>query len=428
LKRTSKAEEAILLASAPRDVRDYLVKRASGASVFDAISKETEAELLARGDRLIDLSLAEYCLHQTTARALFDRDADDWPIRALLLSNTALAKGSFRGFPECLFGSEKAVVEYLKTASVDELAMLFRNPSLDDGFLESLLTLGEPWKAIDEKQRFWVLDHLAHNEKLQHKRSTKDHDDGYDWYLAGKPFEAAWSLVENLEPGVDAATHLSRLLRDLPDDTYKTEGMSDALERWRTPADCVDEEQVMNAKGRLSPFQKVRQSGARVLAGRHDAKAGALLTNDDVAVRCGAYEADHQLTADQIKAAVERDGDLARVHLVRNEAFWRTEKLRDRLGDEVLRGSATDEPRWEYQARDVRYRRRHPTWFSGDAHTELDERLVSESSIAALVTSLVSDPTIKGLHERLAALEKTQQALVWTLGATLVVLIFTAWR
>ena len=428
MERTSKAEEAILLASEPRDVRDYLAKRASNASLLDRISKEAEAELLSRGHRLIDLSLAEYCLHQETAQALFARDPDDWPIRALVLSNTALAKGSFRGFPECLFGSEDAVLEYLKTAPADEHAMLFRNPSLDESFLESFLSLGKAWEAVDEQRRLWALDYLARNEKLQHKRSTMDHEDGWDWYMAGKPFEAAWLLIEKLEPSADAAAHLSRLLRDLPADTYKTEGMAEALERWRAPPRDLAAEQAENAKAHLSAFQQVRQSGARVLAGKHDAIPGELLASEDVAIRCGAYEGERKLSADQIKGAVERDGDLARVHLIRNEVLWRSEKMRDLLVDQVLRGAESEEPGWEYQARDARYRKKFPGWFQGDRYAEPDERPVNESSIAALVESVVADPAIKGLQERLTALQKTQQTLIWMGGAALVMLVFQAWR
>jgi hypothetical protein len=409
-------------------VRDYLAKRASRASLFDPISKEAEAALLSRGDRLIDLSLSEYCLHQETAQALFERDPDDWPIRALVLSNTVLAKGSFRGFPECLFGSEDAVLEYLKTASADEQAMLFRNPSLDESFLESFLSLGKPWEAIGQEQRLWALDHLARNEKLHHKRSTADHEDGWDWYMAGKPFEAAWLLIERLEPSAEAAAHLSRLLRDLPADTYKTEGISQALERWRAPTSDLASEQAENGKARLSAFQQVRQSGARLLAGKHDAVPGEFLASDDVAFRCGAYESETKLTAEQIKAAVERDGDLARVHLIRNVVLWRSEKMRDLLDDDVLRGAESEEPRWEYRARDAQYRKEFPAWFEGDRYAEPDERPVSESSIADLVTSVVADPAIKGLQERLTALEKTQQTLLWMVGAALVMLLVRAWR
>jgi hypothetical protein len=429
VERTSKAEEAILLASEPRDIREYLAKRASVSRFSDPISKETEAELLSRDDRLLDLSLAEYARHEETARALFDRDPEDWPIRALVLSNTALAEAAFlRGFPECLFGSEEAVLEYLKTASGDELVMLFRNPSLDESFLESFLSLGKPWEAIDPEKRLWALDALASNEKLRRKRSSLDYGDGWDWYTAGKPFQAAWSLIEKLEPSTEAATHLSRLLRDLPADAHETDGIAASLEKWRAPPADADKERADNAKGRLSDFQEVRQAGARLLAGAPKAIPDQFLESDDMAVRCGAYEGLSKLSPEQMKAAVKRDGDLARVHLIRNQGLWRSEKTRDLLLDEGLRGAETDEPRWEYQAREARYRKQFPAWFEGDRYTEPDERPISESSIADLVKSVVADPAVKGLEQKVIGLERTLQTLMWMVGIAFIVIVAEAWR
>jgi hypothetical protein len=46
--RTSWAEGEILLASSTERIRDRLVERGAQASFFDPISKEVEAELLAR--------------------------------------------------------------------------------------------------------------------------------------------------------------------------------------------------------------------------------------------------------------------------------------------------------------------------------------------------------------------------------------------
>jgi hypothetical protein len=103
-------------------------------------------------------------------------------------------------------------------------------------------------------------------------------------------------------------------------------------------------------------------------------------------------------------------------------------KVRDRLVDEVLRGAETDEPRWENRARDAQYREDFPRWFEGDLDREPDERIVSESSIASLVTSVVSDPAIRGIQERLRAMEKQQQTLLRLLGAALVILISGTFR
>ena len=219
--RTPGAEEAILLASSAGAVRRYLSKRAEKASAFDPVGQEAEAQLLARDDRLIDLSLAEYCLHRETAQALFERNPDDWPIRSLVLANQALGTSEFTDrFPACLFESEEKLLTYLGAISPDERSVLFSNPSLDESFLEAFLSMGKPWEAMDSQQRLWALDNLAANAKLHKERSTRDFDEGWDWYMAGKPFEAAWSLLERLDPSPENAKHLSVLLRDLPADSF----------------------------------------------------------------------------------------------------------------------------------------------------------------------------------------------------------------
>jgi hypothetical protein len=430
LERTPQAEEAILLASEPRDVREYLAKRAKDASFFsDPISKETEADLLARSNRLIDLSLAEYSLHREIALALFERDPEDWPIRSLVLSNEALSKASLRGFPECLFGSEEALIEFLRTMSPSEQVVLFKNPSLDDHFLESFLSMGKPWEAVDPEHRVLSLHSLASNKKLHRERSTEDHFDGWAWYMAGKPFSAAWLLIAKLEPDPKAARHLGTLLRDLPGNAHGTEEIAEGLGRWKTPLADAEKEAEDNAKGWLSDYQTVRQAGARHLASRHDAEPGRFLDSDDVALRCGAYQGERKLDEGAVKAAVQRDGDLARVHLIRNEHLWRREKTRDLLRDEVLRGAEGDEPRWEFRWREARYRKEFPGWFKDEdeGYTEPDERPIAESSIADVVAGVTSDPAVKGLQERLAALEKTQQTIFWMVGITLIILVAQAW-
>src|SRR5690606_34101994 len=101
-------------------------------------------------------------------------------------------------------------------------------------------------------------------------------------------------------------------------------------------------------------------------------------------IRCGGYEAAPKLSEAAIEAAIERDGELARVHLIRNERLWRSEKTRDLLLDLVLRGSKSDEPRWEYNRRERHYRKEHPHWFKDEEYeqSEPDRRPISESSIA----------------------------------------------
>ena len=140
--RPHKAEEAILLASSNSAVADYLVQRAEGwqSILLDSISEKTEAALLERDDRLIDLRLAEYCVYETTAQTLFQRDPKDWALRSLLLSNQMLDKTfQLSGFPKLLFGDEDNLKTYLSTIVPDDVIVLFANPTLNDSFLENVL-------------------------------------------------------------------------------------------------------------------------------------------------------------------------------------------------------------------------------------------------------------------------------------------------
>ncbi len=154
--RPSKAEEEILLASDNATAADYLVKRgeAKAGRFWDSISEETEAALLARNDRLINLRLAEYCLYPATAQALFQRDPSDWALRSLVLSNQKIAQGLLlESFPECLFGSVEALRAYLSSITPDDASVLFANPTIDDRFLEEVLRLGDCWHAMPERAR-----------------------------------------------------------------------------------------------------------------------------------------------------------------------------------------------------------------------------------------------------------------------------------
>lgn len=285
-----------------------------------------------------------------------------------------LDRGFERQPQQCLFGSEEALLSYLSTVFADERAMLFSNSSLDESFLEAFLSLGKPWQVMDHEQ------------------------------------------------------HLGALLRDLPADSYKTEGVAESLERWHADNEAATKEAEDNAKGRLSAFQEVRQAGARLLANKYDAEPGLFLDSEDVALRCGAYEELRKLDEAEIKAAVERDGDLARVHLVRNERLWRKQKSRDLLLDVVLMEAENDEARWEFNRLDSHYRQAHPTWFEGEKYIEPDERLISESSISDLVAGITCDPAMTSLRERLASVERSQQTLIWMVVVALVMLALHAWR
>jgi len=124
--RTSWADGEILLASSAERVRDSLIARANQHGNASYVSEWLEAELLVRKIRLLDLTLAEFCQHAETARALFFREPDDEALRGLILSNMRLAGSALMwGFPHCLFGSEEATLAYFGQIAPHERAALF---------------------------------------------------------------------------------------------------------------------------------------------------------------------------------------------------------------------------------------------------------------------------------------------------------------
>jgi hypothetical protein len=424
MSRTSVGEEAILIASDTNAACDYLKKRAEKRDFWDLITKETEATLLRRNERLLDLTLAEFCLYPETAQALFTRDPNDAPIRSLVLTNEFVSHDSLEWFPECLFGGEEGLLTYLRTVTPNERALLFSHPSLHYSFLEQFLSLDKPWQVMDPEQRLWALHNLGHNERLRAKRSTADFDDGWDWYTAGKPAAAAWQLIERLDVSKATAHALATLLRDLPNDCSKTDGIQTSLGRWQPlTAEEKEKEAAENLKGRLSHHQEVRQAGARLLASSKS-ELKQFLESEDLAQRCGAYEVG-RFKPEEMKAAVERDGDHARLYLVRNEHLWRTDRLRDAMRD-VLNGGDRENASWEYRRRDSHYRKTFPLWFKDeDLPAEPDERPIRDASIADVAAAVASDPAITQVTARMAALEKRQQVLLWMVLAVLVVLF---WR
>ena len=54
--------------------------------------------------------------------------------------------------------------------------------------------------------------------------------------------------------------------------------------------------------------------------------------------------------------------------------------------------------------------------------------MISESSVADLVKSVTSDPAVKSLQERMVAVEKALQTLIYMGAAALVFLALLLWR
>ena len=432
--RPSMAEEAILLASDNAAVADYLLRRGETESghFWDSISEETEAALLLRGDRLIDLRLAEYCLHPATAHTLFHRDPTDWPMRSLILSNRKISQGLIlQSFPECVFGSEAILKTYLASISPDDVSVLFANPTIDDRFLENVLRLGDYWQAMPERARLVALSSLARNPKLQIPVDMADyHADGWGWHMAGQPFSAAWRLVISLDANADNARHLSEFYEHLAPYGYERDGILDALPKWVPQNESESgEEKKDNEGGSLSSYQNIRRAAAAMLLRGYDLKQEQLLESDDNAVRCGAYVLG-KFTPDEMKCAIERDGWLATESLIRNANCWKTWEQREVLdeGISAWTGAPTNHApelaRWEYRRWENKFISEHPSWFDSEELHEVEDRPLMETSSAALIQQVMTSPALTSISTKVESLVQAQRTHFWLLLGILAALLY----
>ena len=132
--------EATLAATAPADVARYLEERATAfkpGRYSENGDVAFEQSLVERHDPLIDLSLARWCMHPATARALFvtcqGDDVQSLAVRLSLLSNTTAGASIMSGGPTLFFREPGALDAWLSRASDDELRAFFTNPLLNDG-------------------------------------------------------------------------------------------------------------------------------------------------------------------------------------------------------------------------------------------------------------------------------------------------------
>ena len=430
--RSSQAEEAILLASDNAAAADYLIKRGEAATgrFWDPISEETEAALFERNDRLVNLRLAEYCLYPATACALFHRDPSDWPLRSLLLSNQKIA-GGFESFPECLFGSDDGLRAYLAGITPDDVNVLFSNPTIDVSFLEDVLRLGDHWKAMPERARLVAISSLANNPKLHKPVNTADHTDGWDWYMAQKPFNAAWHLLIALEVNAENARHLSRLYDRLAPYCPKRDGIFDALPRWVPQNDDERErERKDNESGWLSSYQSIRRAAAAMLLQGSELKQEYLLNSEDSSVRCGAYLAG-KFTSEEMKSAIESDGWLATVSLMQNPNCWRSSEHRDALHNGVsaqAKAPTNNAPELnysEYLRWENKFSKDHPEWFDfEELDSELEDKSLTESSTGDLIRHVINSPAFTSIGARVESLAHAQRTHFWLLVVILAVLLF----
>ena len=374
--------ESELLASSPERVYQWLETRAAKAKeqkfFNDDLDEIAEKALLKRGNSLIDLALARFTKEPDVAIELFNRahkekeedNSPSWVLRLAVLSNEAVGKGpGLRQFPHVLFGrNDESVVQWISTATPNELFALFHNPTAVDYFLREFLEGGKYWKALDEGRRLMAIYALSKNPRMS---QTYDGGmDGYAEYSHGAVFSAAWKLAEIVPTTRQWAHALWDFFAVLERDAPSAMKPLEVAKRWfPDPSDetALKDEDSLHESGCLGVYQNVRSNLADLALSKGGNVGKDLLASDDVAFRVAAYRK-MRLTPEQILAAYERDKSIAAHCAAYNENLWRSEKTRSALHDIAWKAvrenkhSDLDAANTYNRAQEA-MEKKHPEWF-----------------------------------------------------------------
>ena len=371
--------EAELAASSPERVRSWLETTAADIATLFANDEGIEQTLLHRNDPLINLSLARLSANPDILRALYTGAAKtNKPIRLALLMNEVARRIGSTGMPDVLVERDEAVGGLLSDLDEEELLALFSNPELENDFLINFFEQKGPWQALDERRQQIALRALYKNSRLTTRYSGPM--DGYAEYLHDKVFSAAWELAGKLPPSIEWAASLCWLYEKLK----PVGGVKEPLllaARWipdKTDAERLESEDKQLARGDLGPFARTRRGLARLAVHQAHTKEQrqALAAHEDPAVRA-AYYFEGGLSADEMKAANERDFLLSFESLVWNPRAWRTKETRQVLHDMAWDSKRDPSAHMDspnlYNARLERYKEEHPDWFKDEEELTEDE-------------------------------------------------------
>ena len=329
--------EAELAASSPESVDSKLRKKAAQSEQEwrnDPLDEAIEHALRKRGHPLIELSLARYGRYIRAIAPLFVGSPPDSALRLAILANRNVGKALLASLPADLFSSEENMQRWLLSAPDTELAALFHNPSINNGFLSDLLEGEKGWARIPEDRLLKIVSHLFHNERMTVEyEEGDDEQDGYGAYLHNRVFDAAWGLAERAPTTLAWARALQWLYDRAKPISSSMKDPIAVAERWHpTPEDeaSMSRDYSGVSPGHLSSFEHVRYGLARLAFAKQTASLAQLLTHEDRAARAAACS-DGALTVTQLEAAYAKDGELAFNQAVSNHSLWRTAEGRDAL-------------------------------------------------------------------------------------------------
>jgi len=365
------------------------------------IDEETEQKLLNKNDPFIDVVLAQYCFYHQTLKQLFSKSfvTNDMTIRLACLSNKSIGKKrwSIYELPQALFDSENndGMLNWFSSITHQEVDTLFRNDTIDDGFLTSFLELeNDLWKALTEDNKLQVIVSLYYNERVCKKYEGPM--DGYAEYLHGRLFSVIWDLAKKLPVEKKWAYALGNLLDKTSDDRYEFDSL-EVAKRWNVE----EEEDDKTKKQFLDCFELVRyaiyKNVVKNLYGK-DKTNKLHYQHEDLAYRACAY-VQTDMTEDDIREAYAKDKLVAIEFIMRNMRVWRNDDLRDVLKDICWDADSTINSNYLDCANMFNYKQeeleeKYPDWFAekeDEAVIDDDDKALSLRMARELIQEFKDD-------------------------------------
>lgn len=363
-------KEAELSFRSPDFVFEFLLKRASlphsdPESFF--VDERVEGSLLDRKNGLIDLGLAKYARHPETLRALFFGADSSTAIKLAVLQNQGINYGVLGGAISrvCqLFGELESAVNWINSASDQQLEALFTNKNVGDRFLSNLFRQDKPLNSIENSVLLKIVRALSTNARMKQSLNVDGDDDDWGYVERINP----WLLCTSVPTTGHWANALGCLLPNL-EITYLPSPSLEVANRWRIE-DCdsenIEREIKYNNRGFLSDFQSVRMQLARHALETNEIEATGLVQHHDIALRCASY-AFGKMTEQQIIEAIERDPKFLGNYALRNLNLWKNKKTRNALERAVKifddNDGVVSRVFWDLY---YKHSNENPEWFDGE--------------------------------------------------------------
>jgi hypothetical protein len=295
--------------------------------------------LLARKEPLVDLVLASHSDDAETLSNLWRRD--DHPLRLAIASNP------YR--PGWLGLDQEMILELLSSPDPALLKAALANPSMLSGALARLFRRDEPYDRLSDANWLRAIAAAADAPLLRQEESLDDMlkerfaIDGWCDYEKSEAIYAAWSLVDRLEPTIEAAAILEGLIARIPRmtapagkagfDAKAGDGPKSTSKRMAAARDAFvlsafakwRRENVPSGAEPVRQFEPDYHAGLRLVIAAAAAKASLLedelRAHADQHIRLGYYREGRKWTEATVQEAFERDG-LEFLREASNNAFF----------------------------------------------------------------------------------------------------------